>query len=138
MLAAILTLCGTMSVNAQKIEIVDVDGNAVPYASVMTADATLIGVTGMDGVIADIEGAKTVVISHVAYQPKTVAVEADGLRVTLEDADFNLPEITVTKKDYTYLQRYYRVVIINKDGVLYYRSGIRQLPQRNKWQAGVI
>ena len=123
-LAAILTLCGTMSVNAQKIEIVDMDGNAVPYASVMTADAALIGVTGMDGVIADIGGAKTVVISHVAYQPKTVAVGADGLRVTLEDADFNLPEISVTKKDYTYLQMYYRVVIINKDGVLYYRSGI--------------
>ena len=124
MLAAILTLCGTMSVNAQKIEIVDMDGNAVPYASVMTADAALIGVTGMDGVIADIGGAKTVVISHVAYQPKTVAVGIEGLKVTLDDADFNLPEITVTKKDYTYLQTYYRVVIINKDGVLYYRSGI--------------
>jgi len=123
-LAVILTLCGVASVKAQKIEIVDRDGNAVPYASVMTADATLIGVTGMDGVIADIGGARTVVISHVAYQPKTVAVGAEGLRVTLEDADFNLPEITVTKRDYTYLQMYYRVVIINKDGVLYYRSGI--------------
>lgn len=124
MTAVILTLCGTVSVNAQKLEIVDKDGNAVPYASVMTADATLIGVTGMDGVIADVKGAKTVVISHVAYQPKTVAVGADGLRVTLKDAYFNLPEITVTKKDYTYLQTYYRVVIINKEGVLYYRSGI--------------
>ena len=66
MIAAIWTLCGTMSVKAQKIEIVDKDGNAVPYASVMSADAALIGVTGMDGVIADIGGAKTVVISHVA------------------------------------------------------------------------
>ena len=108
MLAAILSLCGAMSVKAQKIEIVDMDGNAVPYASVMTADAALIGVTGMDGVIADIGGPKTVVISHVAYQPKTARVGADGLRVTLEDADFNLPEITVTKKDYTYLQQFER------------------------------
>ena len=124
MLAAILAICGAVSVQAQKLEIVDMDGNAVPYASVMSADAALIGVTGMDGVIADIGGAKTVVISHVAYQPRTVAVGADGLRVTLEDADFNLPEITVTKKDYTYLQVYYRVVIVSKDGVLYYRSGI--------------
>ena len=133
MLATILTLCGAMSVKAQKIEIVDMGGNAVPYASVMTADATLIGVTDMNGVIADIGGAKTVVISHVAYQPKTVAVGAGGLRVTLEDADFNLPEITVTKKDYTYLQMYYRVVIINKDGVLYYRAGIMDnfLNERN-------
>ena len=124
MLAAILVICGTVSAQAQKIEIVDKDGNAVPYASVMTADAALIGVTGMDGVIADIGGAKTVVISHVAYQPKTVAVGTDGLKVKLEDANFNLPEIILTKKDYTYLQMYYRVVIINKDGVLYYRSGI--------------
>ena len=123
-MAAILTLCGAVSVKAQKIEIVDKDGNAVPYASVMSADAALIGVTGMDGVIADIGGAKTVVISHVAYQPKTVAVGTDGLKVMLEDADFNLPEITVTKKDYTYLQTYYRVIIIDKDGVLYYRAGI--------------
>ena len=133
LLMAAVAMMTTMSVNAQKIEIVDMDGNAVPYASVMTADAALIGVTGMDGVIADIGGAKTVVISHVAYQPKTVAVGADGLRVTLEDADFNLPEITVTKKDYTYLQMYYRVVIINKDGVLYYRAGIMDnfLNERN-------
>ena len=131
-LAAILTFCSAAGVNAQKIVVVDKDGNAVPYASVMTADAALIGVTGMDGVIADIGGAKAVVISHVAYQPKTVAVDKSspsgelegGLRVTLEDADFNLPGITVTKKDYTYLQMYYRVVIINKDGVLYYRAGI--------------
>ena len=119
-----VTLMWTMVASAQKLEIVDKDGNAVPYASVMTVDATLVGVTGMDGTIADIGGAKTVVISHVAYQPKTVAVGTEGLKVTLDDADFNLPEITVTKKDYTYLQVYYRVVIVNKDGVLYYRSGI--------------
>ncbi len=119
-----ITLMWTMVASAQKLEIVDKDGNTVPYASVMTADAALIGVTGMDGMIADIGGAKTVVISHVAYQPKTIEVGTDGLKVTLEDADFNLPEITVTKKDYTYLQMYYRVVIINKDDVLYYRSGI--------------
>ena len=141
MLAAILTICGAAGVNAQKIVVVDKDGNAVPYASVMTADAALIGVTGMDGVIADIGGAKTVVISHVAYQPKTVAVDKSspsgelegGLKVTLDDADFNLPGITVTKKDYTYLQMYYRVVIINKDGVLYYRAGIMDnfLNERN-------
>ena len=146
LLMAAVAMMAAASAQAQKMEIVDKDGNAVPYASVMTADATLIGVTGMDGVIADIGGAKTVVISHVAYQPKTVSILGDSsfsglgnspndqttnapndqscLRVTLDDADFNLPEITVTKKDYTYLQMYYRVIIIDKDGVLYYRSGI--------------
>lgn len=110
--------------NAQRIIVVDNSGQGVPYATVMTTDAALIGTTGMDGSLADVQGAKTVIITHVAYKPLTVTIDSDGQQVTLEDADFNLPEITVTKKDYTYLQMYYRVVIINKDGVLYYRSGI--------------
>ena len=126
MAVAVLTFCGAVRADAQKIEIVDKAGNAVPFASVMTTEATVIGVTGPDGVLADVKGAKTVVVSHGAYQPKTVSVEADdGQRVTLDDADFSLPEITVTKKDYTYLQVYYRIVCMNdKDGVAYYRAGI--------------
>jgi len=39
LLAAFLTICSAAGVNAQKIVVVDKDGNAVPYASVMTADA---------------------------------------------------------------------------------------------------
>lgn len=109
---------------AQKILVVDANGQGVPYASVMTSDAAFIGITDKDGVIADTGGAKTVVISHVAYKPMSTTIDKDGQQVTLEDADFDLPEITVTKKDYTYLQVYYRVVIVSKDGVLYYRSGI--------------
>ena len=122
---AVLTFSGAVGADAQKIEVVDKAGYAVPFASVMTTDATVIGVTGPDGVLADVKGAKTVVVSHVAYQPKTVSVEADGQQVTLDDADFSLPEITVTKKDYTYLQVYYRMVCMSdKDGVVYYRAGI--------------
>jgi hypothetical protein len=94
-----VTLMWTMVASAQKLEIVDKDGNAVPYASVMTADATLVGVTGMDGTIADIGGAKTVVISHVAYQPKTVAVGTEGLKVKRDNK---------VKLSYDYLQQFER------------------------------
>ena len=94
-----VTLMWTMVASAQKLEIVDKDGNAVPYASVMTVDATLVGVTGMDGTIADIGGAKTVVISHVAYQPKTVAVGTEGLKVKRDNK---------VKLSYDYLQQFER------------------------------
>ena len=94
-----VTLMWTMVASAQRLEIVDKDGNAVPYASVMTADATLVGVTGMDGTIADIGGAKTVVISHVAYQPKTVAVGTEGLKVKPDNK---------VKLSYDYLQQFAR------------------------------
>ena len=41
-----------ISTKAQKIEVVDSDGNAVPYASVLTADAEYIGITDLEGAIA--------------------------------------------------------------------------------------
>lgn len=110
--------------SAQRISVVDSEGNGVPYAYVMTTDATFIGNTDMDGVIADVKGAKTVVITHVAYKPVTVNVSSEGQKVSLEDADFGIPEITITKKNYTYLQVYYRIVGVRDDGVLFYRAGI--------------
>lgn len=130
-LSFLLTVCALTSLHAQKIQVVDRDGNAIPYANVMTTDAKLIGTTDLDGVLNSVNGAKSIVITHVAYQSQTVTIPpsslrggGEGLRVTLADATFDLPEITVTKKEYTYLQVYYRVVAINKEGVQYYRSGI--------------
>jgi len=110
--------------NAQRIKVVDSNGQAVPYATVMNPDAAFIGITGMDGVLADVKGAKTVTITHVAYKTLTVTIGTDGQQVTLEDVDYDLPEITVTKKDYTYLQVYYRTVAISKDGLIFYRAGL--------------
>ncbi|MBR5687677.1 MAG: hypothetical protein IKX36_06940 [Prevotella sp.] len=123
MMGAIVMMTTTTAL-AQRIQVVDDNGDAVPCATVMTTDAVFIGTTDLDGIIADVKGAKTVVITHVAYKPMTVAVDADGQKVTLEDAVFDLPELVVTKKDYTYLQVYYRIVGIAKDGVLFYRAGL--------------
>ena len=47
--------------------------------------------------------------------------------MTLEDADFDVPEITVTKKPLVYAQTYYRMVYQNDDPdlpVYYYRAGV--------------
>ena len=121
---AVVAVMAAMNVSAQRIQVVDNNGQGVPYATVMTTDAALIGTTGIDGALSDVQGAKTVIITHVAYKPVTVTIDSDGQQVTLEDADFDLPEVVVTKKDYAYLQVYYRIVAISKDGVLFYRVGL--------------
>jgi hypothetical protein len=45
--------------------------------------------------------------------------------ITLEDADFGLPEIVVKKKPLVYVQTYYRMYYYDdEDGVSYYRVGL--------------
>ena len=85
------------SASAQKLQTVDKDGQPVPYASIIGEDGSIIGTTNLEGILDDVKGAEVVSITHVAYQPKKVKVGQGG-RVTLEDADFDLPEVTVTKK----------------------------------------
>ena len=123
MLAAMMT---AMSVQAQKIQTVDKDGQPIPYASIFTETGDIIGTTGLDGILEDVKGAEVVSITHVAYKSKKVKVGQGG-RVTLEDADFDLPEITVTKKPLVYVQTYYRIVYQSAGGdlpVYYYRAGV--------------
>lgn len=128
MFAAILTLCGmAQPATAQRIQTVDTDGKPIPYASVMTMDAKVIGTTGLDGILEDVKGADTISISHVAYKSKKVKLNGKGGRITLEDADFNVPEITITKKPLIYQQIYYRIVFVNDaNGLIYYRAGIME------------
>ena len=110
---------------AQKIEVVDSNGNGVPYASVLTPDAEYIGVTSLDGVLADAKGAKSVTISHVAFKPKDVKLDGKDVRIVLEDADFNLEEITVQPKPFIYVQTYFRLYVYSEeDGIIYYRAGL--------------
>ena len=115
-----------MSSQAQKIQTVDKDGQPVPYASIISEEGNIIGTTDLDGVLNDVKGAEVVSITHVAYKSKKVKVGQGG-RITLEDADFDLPEITVTKKPLVYVQTYYRIISMNDDPempIYYYRAGI--------------
>lgn len=123
-LACLLWL--TQSLLAQRIQVVDDDGDAIAYASVMTEDAQFIGITDNDGFLADAKGASVVSISHVAYKTKTVDLtQLADKRITLEDSDFGLTEITVTPKPYVYVQTYYRLYMYDDhDGIIYYRAGV--------------
>ena len=125
LLLAVVAIMATMSAEAQRIRTIDKDGQPVPYVSVLTTDAKYIGITDIDGVLADVKGADTISVSHVAYKPKLYKVNGHSGTVTLEDADFGLPEIVVKKKPYVYVQTYYRVYFYDdEDGIVYYRAGL--------------
>ena len=82
-----------MSAQAQKIQIVDNDGNAIPLVSVMTENGNYIGTTDFDGVLNDVKGAAKVALTHVAYKPQLVTVASlQNGRVTMEDLDYGLDE----------------------------------------------
>ncbi len=126
LIMAVAAIMATMSAQAQKLQTVDKKGQPVPYASVLTEDGNFVGVTDLNGILDDVKGAKTVSISHVAYKTKTVNV-GQGSVVTLEDSDFDLPEITVSKKPLVYVQTYYRILCMSVDDdmpVTYFRAGV--------------
>lgn len=114
-----------MSAEAQKIEVVDSDGNGIHLVTVLTEDGNMIGTTSLEGVIADVKGAKKVVLTHVAFKSKTVDVSSlqDG-KVTMEDLDYNLAEIVVKPKPLIYVETFYRVYAFANDTLRYYLAGI--------------
>jgi hypothetical protein len=125
LLMAVAALMAAMNVEAQRLQVVDTDGNPVPYASVLNPKAEYIGITDLEGVLADLQGEKDVTITHVAFKTKNVKPNGKDVVVTLEDADFDMPEITVQPKPYIYVQTYYRVFFYSsEDGMYYYRAGM--------------
>ena len=125
LLTIIAVVLAVISVQAQRLEVVDSDGNGVAYASVLNSDAEYVGITDLDGVVADLAGCTDITITHVAFKSKRVKINGDNVRVVLEDADFDMPEIVVSPKPYVYVQTYYRMYYYSgKDGIIYYRTGV--------------
>lgn len=125
-LSALAALLVVVAAAAQQIQVVDRDGDPIPFVCITNADGVLIGTTDIDGQIADIKGAATVSLSHVAYKDITVSTAeiADG-RITMEDVDFNLPEVIVKPKELIYVQTYYRLIYVSdNEGPIYFRAGV--------------
>ena len=124
---AVVAMMTTMTVGAQRIQVTDNDGNPIPMVSVLAEDGTVIGTTDIDGVLSDVKGAEVVTFTHIAYKSKKAKVGQGG-RISLDDADFGLPEIVVTKKPLVYVQTYYRIYYLaqypDDDNVYYYRAGV--------------
>lgn len=124
-LAVILVICGTMSVQAQKIQVVDKEGQGIALASVMDGNGVLIGLTDLNGVLADVKGAANIAVTHVAYKAKSVNVGSltDG-RVTMEDNDFGIDEVVVMPKPLLYTELYYRFYAYVDDSLRTFVAGI--------------
>lgn len=125
-LIVIVALMTTINVVAQRIQTVDEFGNPIGYATVMNADnGKFIGTTNLQGMLADIKGAQKLYISHIAFKAQEVNVgELKNEIITLQESDYDLPEIMVEKKGYVYVQTYYRLFCMMGDTLGYYRSGI--------------
>ena len=122
-LAALLLI--TISAKAQKITVVDSDGNGIHLVTVLDEDGNMIGVTDLSGTILDVKGAGKVVLTHVAFKSKLVDVAAlQGGKVTMEDLDYGLAEIVVMPKPLIYVETYYRAYAFANDSLRYYCAGI--------------
>lgn len=110
---------------AQTIRVIDKDGDPVPYAAVTTEQGKLVGTTDIDGVFENTTANTVLCLSQVAYKPLTVnlAEVVDGV-VTMEEAEYKLPDVVVKPKEMLYVQTYYRNTYIDEEGPLYYRAGI--------------
>lgn len=125
LLMVAVAMMTAMSAQAQKIQIVDNDGNAIPLVSVMTENGNYIGTTDFDGVLNDVKGAAKVALTHVAYKPQLVTVASlQNGRVTMEDLDYGLDEVVVKPKPYLYVEYYYRVFSYIGDSLRVYTAGI--------------
>jgi hypothetical protein len=119
-----LLLMATISTEAQKIEVVNAEGHAIPLVSVLTQDGILIGTTNMNGELADVKGHTKVALTHVAYKPQLVTVDQTGSRFTMEDIDYGLAEVVVRPKPYVFKEYYYRAFRYIGDSLRAYSEGI--------------
>ena len=140
LLTVAVAIMTAVSAQAQKIQVVDNDGNAIPLVSVMTENGTYIGTTGMDGVLDDVKGAAKVAVTHVAYKPQLVTVSSlqDG-RITMEDIDYGINEVVVKPKPYLYVEYYYRAFSYIGDSLRVYTAGILPIAHeiQNKYR-GIV
>ena len=118
-------MISAISAQAQKITVVDSDGNGIHLVCVLTEDGNMIGTTSLEGVIADVKGAKKVVLTHVAFKPQLVDVASlkDGC-VTMEDIDYSISEVVIKPKPNIYVETYYRAYAYINDSLRYYCAGI--------------
>ena len=122
-LLAVFISFGTMQ--AQRIEVVDTEGNPIPLVYLLTEEGNLVGSTDMNGVLADAKGEKTLAVTHVAYKPKLVEVSSlvDG-RIVLEDLGYDIKEVVITPKPLIYVETYYRAYAYINDSLRFYQAGI--------------
>jgi len=125
LLMTAVIIMATTHTFAQRLQVVDTEGNPIAYASIMNPKAEYIGITNLEGVVADLKGEKEIIVTHVAFKTKTLKTNGKDMVITLEDANYEMPEFTVQPKPYIYVQTYYRMFFYSsEEGIYYYRVGL--------------
>ena len=114
-----------LSAQAQKIQVVDDDGNGIPLVSVLTEDGLFIGATDLNGVLANVNGASKVALTHVAFKPQLVSLASvQNGKIMMESVDYGLDEVVVKPKPYFYTEYYFRAFSYIDDSLRVYTAGI--------------
>lgn len=120
-----MLLVSAVLMQAQRLQVIDSDGNPIAYVCVTNERGALVGSTDTEGWLEDAKGNAVLNLSHIAFEDMTIRVAdvVDG-RVVMQDVDFNLPDIEVKPKELAYVQTYYRLIYFDDDGPIYYRGGV--------------
>ena len=114
-----------LSLNAQRIQVVDTDGLPIAQVCVTNEKGVFIGTTDNDGWLEDTRGAQVLNLSHIAFQDIAVPfADITNNRIVMEDVEYVLPNVEVKPKDLAYVQTYFRLIYLDDDGPLYYRGGV--------------
>lgn len=123
-IVCLLLLC-TLSLHAQRVQVLDNNGMPVPFVTATTPEGKYISSTDADGWFDNLSGNKTVHLSQVAYKPMTIDVaDIEGNTIILDDANYDLPEVIVKPKELLYCQTYFRTVYIDDEGPIFFRGGV--------------
>ena len=115
LIISFLLLLSAISINAQRIQVIDGEGLPIAFVTATTPDGKFIASSDMDGWFENLGGNATVHLSQIAYKPLTVVMAdiVDG-KIMLEEASYDLPDVVVKPKDLLYCQTYYRLVYLKK------------------------
>lgn len=120
-----MLLLSTLSLHAQRVQVLDSDGIPVPFVTATTPEGKFIACTDANGWFDNLSGNKTIHLSQVAYKPLTIDVaNIKGNTIVLDDANYDLPEIVVKPKELLYCQTYFRNFYIDDEGPIFFRGGV--------------
>ena len=96
LLTALLCLT-SMAVNAQTTVIDKEENFPVSYASVFNQDGKFLGQTDVNGILPDIQDAKSIRITHIAYEPLQVKKSNLRKEIKMQQVQLKLNEAVIAK-----------------------------------------
>ena len=121
----VLSLIVATVVHAQRIQVVDTDGQPIAAVCVTNENGALVGSTDNEGWLNDAKGIKHLYFSHVAFRDMDVNIDTiPSLSVVMQDENFQLGELEVKPKELLYVQTYFRCVYVCDEGPIYFRAGV--------------